>query len=150
MCLVVISVFFREMSISDPLPLFLNWVICLVTVLCFLTGIFFFLVFFHPLQVEEVKRRQYSLAFSSAGAQAQTYHVSFETLAEYQRWQRQASKVISHPTAWCRNNNVEAQLKSVLKLNLLPKEPVTILVHVTPSRSVWVSNEWNCGILPSR
>ncbi|XP_036129826.1 PH domain leucine-rich repeat-containing protein phosphatase 2 isoform X4 [Molossus molossus] len=46
-------------------------------------------------KVEEVKRRQYSLAFSSAGAQAQTYHVSFETLAEYQRWQRQASKVVS-------------------------------------------------------
>ncbi|XP_012515906.1 PREDICTED: PH domain leucine-rich repeat-containing protein phosphatase 2 [Propithecus coquereli] len=45
-------------------------------------------------KIEEVKRRQYSLAFSSAGAQAQTYHVSFETLAEYQRWQRQASKVI--------------------------------------------------------
>lgn len=44
-------------------------------------------------QIEEVKRRQHSLAFSSAGAQAQTYHVSFETLAEYQRWQRQASKV---------------------------------------------------------
>ncbi|XP_030685520.1 PH domain leucine-rich repeat-containing protein phosphatase 2 isoform X2 [Nomascus leucogenys] len=46
-------------------------------------------------KIEEVKRRQYSLAFSSAGAQAQTYHVSFETLAEYQRWQRQASKVVS-------------------------------------------------------
>ncbi|XP_070254592.1 PH domain leucine-rich repeat-containing protein phosphatase 2 isoform X2 [Myotis yumanensis] len=46
-------------------------------------------------KVEEVKRRQYSLAFSSAGAQAQTYHVSFETLAESQRWQRQASKVVS-------------------------------------------------------
>ncbi|XP_051702946.2 PH domain leucine-rich repeat-containing protein phosphatase 2 isoform X3 [Oryctolagus cuniculus] len=46
-------------------------------------------------KVEEVKRRQHCLAFSSAGAQAQTYHVSFETLAEYQRWQRQASKVVS-------------------------------------------------------
>uniref|UniRef100_A0A2K6T8J4 PH domain leucine-rich repeat-containing protein phosphatase 2 n=1 Tax=Saimiri boliviensis boliviensis TaxID=39432 RepID=A0A2K6T8J4_SAIBB len=46
-------------------------------------------------KIEEVKRRQYSLAFSSAGAQAQTYHVSFETLAEYQRWHRQASKVVS-------------------------------------------------------
>ncbi|XP_069312466.1 PH domain leucine-rich repeat-containing protein phosphatase 2 isoform X2 [Eulemur rufifrons] len=46
-------------------------------------------------KIEEMKRRQYSLAFSSAGAQAQTYHVSFETLAEYQRWQRQASKVVS-------------------------------------------------------
>lgn len=48
-----------------------------------------------PLQVEELKRRQYTLAFTSAGAQAQTYHVSFETLAECQRWHRQASTVRS-------------------------------------------------------
>lgn len=40
-----------------------------------------------------MKRRQYTLAFTSAGAQAQTYHVSFETLAECQRWHRQASTV---------------------------------------------------------
>ncbi|XP_039358628.1 PH domain leucine-rich repeat-containing protein phosphatase 2 isoform X4 [Mauremys reevesii] len=46
-------------------------------------------------KVEEVKRRQHSLAFSSAGAQAQTYHVCFETLSEYQRWHRQASTVVS-------------------------------------------------------
>ncbi|XP_028930737.1 PH domain leucine-rich repeat-containing protein phosphatase 2 [Ornithorhynchus anatinus] len=46
-------------------------------------------------KVEEVKRRQHSLAFSSAGAQAQTYHICFESLAEYQRWHRQASKVVS-------------------------------------------------------
>uniref|UniRef100_A0A8V5GPC2 Uncharacterized protein n=1 Tax=Melopsittacus undulatus TaxID=13146 RepID=A0A8V5GPC2_MELUD len=46
-------------------------------------------------KVEEMKRRQYTLAFTSAGAQAQTYHVSFETLAEYQRWHRQASTVVS-------------------------------------------------------
>uniref|UniRef100_A0A672V480 PH domain and leucine rich repeat protein phosphatase 2 n=1 Tax=Strigops habroptila TaxID=2489341 RepID=A0A672V480_STRHB len=46
-------------------------------------------------KVEEMKRRQYTLAFTSAGAQAQTYHVSFETLTEYQRWHRQASTVVS-------------------------------------------------------
>ncbi|XP_056680339.1 PH domain leucine-rich repeat-containing protein phosphatase 2 isoform X1 [Monodelphis domestica] len=46
-------------------------------------------------KVEELKRRQHSLAFSSAGAQAPTYHVSFESLAECQRWHRQASKVVS-------------------------------------------------------
>lgn len=46
-----------------------------------------------PLQVEEMKRRQYTLAFTSAGAQAQTYHVSFGTLTECQRWHRQASTV---------------------------------------------------------
>uniref|UniRef100_H3C8S0 PH domain leucine-rich repeat-containing protein phosphatase 2 n=1 Tax=Tetraodon nigroviridis TaxID=99883 RepID=H3C8S0_TETNG len=46
-------------------------------------------------KVEEVKRRQHCLMFSSAGSQAQTYFVNFDTLAEYQRWQRQASKVVS-------------------------------------------------------
>ncbi|XP_059713626.1 PH domain leucine-rich repeat-containing protein phosphatase 2 isoform X2 [Haemorhous mexicanus] len=46
-------------------------------------------------KVEEMKRRQYTLAFTSAGAQAQTYHVSFDTLAECQRWHRQASTIVS-------------------------------------------------------
>ncbi|NWY37776.1 PHLP2 phosphatase, partial [Sylvia atricapilla] len=46
-------------------------------------------------KVEEIKRRQYTLAFTSAGAQAQTYHISFETLAECQRWHRQASTIVS-------------------------------------------------------
>lgn len=49
--------------------------------------------FFVFVKVEEVKRRQHCLMFSSAGSQAQTYFVNFDTLAEYQRWQRQASKV---------------------------------------------------------
>lgn len=44
-------------------------------------------------KVEEVKRRQHCLMFSSAGSQAQTYFVNFDTLADYQRWHRQASKV---------------------------------------------------------
>ncbi|XP_071424029.1 PH domain leucine-rich repeat-containing protein phosphatase 2 isoform X1 [Pithys albifrons albifrons] len=46
-------------------------------------------------KVEELKRRQYTLAFTSAGAQAQTYHVSFDSLAECQRWHRRASTVVS-------------------------------------------------------
>ncbi|KAM9825217.1 PH domain leucine-rich repeat-containing protein phosphatase 2 [Syngnathus typhle] len=46
-------------------------------------------------KVEEVKRRQNCLMFSSAGSQAQTYFVNFDTLADYQRWHRQASKVVS-------------------------------------------------------
>ncbi|KAM4614396.1 PH domain leucine-rich repeat-containing protein phosphatase 2 [Discoglossus pictus] len=46
-------------------------------------------------KIEEIKRRPHCLAFCSAGAQAQTYHVSFESSAEYQRWHRQASKVVS-------------------------------------------------------
>ncbi|KAM6980163.1 PH domain leucine-rich repeat-containing protein phosphatase 2 [Aplochiton taeniatus] len=46
-------------------------------------------------KVEEVRRRQHCLMFSSAGPQAQTYFVNFDTLADYQRWHRQASKVVS-------------------------------------------------------
>ncbi|KAJ3593605.1 hypothetical protein NHX12_005939 [Muraenolepis orangiensis] len=46
-------------------------------------------------KVEEVRRRQHCLVFSSAGPQAQTYFVNFDTLADYQRWHRQASKVVS-------------------------------------------------------
>ncbi|XP_064168565.1 PH domain leucine-rich repeat-containing protein phosphatase 2 [Anguilla rostrata] len=46
-------------------------------------------------KVEEVKRRQHCLMFSSAGPQAQTYFVNFDQLADYQRWHRQASKVVS-------------------------------------------------------
>uniref|UniRef100_A0A672MSP1 PH domain leucine-rich repeat-containing protein phosphatase 2 n=1 Tax=Sinocyclocheilus grahami TaxID=75366 RepID=A0A672MSP1_SINGR len=46
-------------------------------------------------KVEEVKRRQHCLMFSSAGPQAQTYYVNFDTLTDYQRWHRQASKVVS-------------------------------------------------------
>lgn len=48
---------------------------------------------FYCVEVEEVKRRQHCLVFSSAGSQAQTYFVNFDTLADYQRWHRQASKV---------------------------------------------------------
>uniref|UniRef100_A0A7N8XFR1 PH domain leucine-rich repeat-containing protein phosphatase 2 n=1 Tax=Mastacembelus armatus TaxID=205130 RepID=A0A7N8XFR1_9TELE len=47
-------------------------------------------------KVEEVKRRQHCLMFSSAGSQAQAYFVSFDTLADYQRWHRQASKYTMH------------------------------------------------------
>ncbi|KAL1007256.1 hypothetical protein UPYG_G00084160 [Umbra pygmaea] len=46
-------------------------------------------------KVEEVRRRQHCLMFSSPGPQAQTYFVNFDTLADYQRWHRQASKVVS-------------------------------------------------------
>ncbi|KAG8562855.1 hypothetical protein GDO81_015841 [Engystomops pustulosus] len=46
-------------------------------------------------KVEEVKRRPHCLAFYSAEAQASTYHVSFDSAAEYQRWLRQATKVVS-------------------------------------------------------
>ncbi|KAM4018468.1 PH domain leucine-rich repeat-containing protein phosphatase 2 [Anomaloglossus baeobatrachus] len=46
-------------------------------------------------KIEEVKRRPHCLAFCSAEAQAPTYHVSYDSAAEYQRWLRQATKVVS-------------------------------------------------------
>ncbi|XP_044125510.1 PH domain leucine-rich repeat-containing protein phosphatase 2 [Bufo gargarizans] len=46
-------------------------------------------------KIEEVKRRPHCLAFCSSEAQAPTYHVSFDSAAEYQRWLRQATKVVS-------------------------------------------------------
>ena len=53
------------------------------------------------IEVEEVKRRLHCLMFSSAGSQAQTYFVNFDTLADYQRWQRQASKVRDNKRVCC-------------------------------------------------
>ncbi|XP_068115845.1 PH domain leucine-rich repeat-containing protein phosphatase 2 isoform X2 [Hyperolius riggenbachi] len=46
-------------------------------------------------KIEDVKRKPHCLAFCSSEAQAPTYHVSFDSAAEYQRWQRQATKVVS-------------------------------------------------------
>ncbi|XP_012629924.3 PH domain leucine-rich repeat-containing protein phosphatase 1 [Microcebus murinus] len=46
-------------------------------------------------KVEEVKKHQHCLAFSSSGPQSQTYYICFDTFAEYLRWLRQVSKVAS-------------------------------------------------------
>ncbi|XP_041039961.1 PH domain leucine-rich repeat-containing protein phosphatase 1-like, partial [Carcharodon carcharias] len=46
-------------------------------------------------KVEEVKKHQYCLAFTSSGPQSQTYYISFDTFPEYLRWLRQASKIVS-------------------------------------------------------
>lgn len=46
-------------------------------------------------KVEEVKKHQHCLAFSSSGPQCQTYYVCFDNFTEYLRWLRQASKVAS-------------------------------------------------------
>lgn len=61
-------------------------------------------------KVEEVKRRQHCLMFSSAGSQAQTYFVNFDTLADHQRWYRQASKVSSSEAAqgWIYSPHLES------------------------------------------
>lgn len=46
-------------------------------------------------KVEEVKKHQHCLAFSSSGPQSQTYYICFDTFTEYLRWLRQTSKVAS-------------------------------------------------------
>ncbi|KAM4739574.1 PH domain leucine-rich repeat-containing protein phosphatase 1-like [Anableps anableps] len=46
-------------------------------------------------KVEEVKRHNHCLAFSSAGPQSQIYYVSYDSYAEHLRWQRMASKIAS-------------------------------------------------------
>ncbi|GCC35169.1 PH domain leucine-rich repeat-containing protein phosphatase 1-like [Chiloscyllium punctatum] len=46
-------------------------------------------------KVEEVKKHQYCLAFTSSGPHSQTYYVSFDTFPVYLRWLRQASKIVS-------------------------------------------------------
>ncbi|KAL0613038.1 PH domain leucine-rich repeat-containing protein phosphatase 1 [Plecturocebus cupreus] len=47
---------------------------------------------FQVLKVEEVKKHQHCLAFSSSGPQSQTYYICFDTFTEYLRWLRQVSK----------------------------------------------------------
>ncbi|XP_059801204.1 PH domain leucine-rich repeat-containing protein phosphatase 1-like [Hypanus sabinus] len=46
-------------------------------------------------KVEEVKKYQHCLAFSSSGPQGQSYYISFDIFPEYLRWLRQASKIVS-------------------------------------------------------
>ncbi|XP_051872670.1 PH domain leucine-rich repeat-containing protein phosphatase 1-like isoform X2 [Pristis pectinata] len=46
-------------------------------------------------KVEEVKKYQHCLAFSSSGPQGQSYYISFDIFSEYLRWLRQASKIVS-------------------------------------------------------
>ncbi|XP_066572616.1 PH domain leucine-rich repeat-containing protein phosphatase 1 [Amia ocellicauda] len=46
-------------------------------------------------KVEEMKKHNHCLAFSSSGPQSQTYYVCFENFTEHLRWQRQASKIVS-------------------------------------------------------
>ncbi|MEE6465238.1 hypothetical protein FKM82_006504 [Ascaphus truei] len=46
-------------------------------------------------KVEEVKKHQHCLAFSSSGPQSQTYYICVDTFTDYLRWLRQASKIAS-------------------------------------------------------
>ncbi|CAH2284123.1 PH domain leucine-rich repeat-containing phosphatase 1 [Pelobates cultripes] len=46
-------------------------------------------------KVEEVKKHQHCLAFSSYGPPSQSYYICFDTFTDYLRWLRQASKIAS-------------------------------------------------------
>ncbi|XP_072219129.1 PH domain leucine-rich repeat-containing protein phosphatase 1 [Leuresthes tenuis] len=46
-------------------------------------------------KVEEVKKHNHCLAFSSAGPQSQTYYVSFDSFTEHLRWHRHTAKMVS-------------------------------------------------------
>ncbi|XP_076000919.1 PH domain leucine-rich repeat-containing protein phosphatase 1 [Genypterus blacodes] len=63
-------------------------------------------------KVEEVKKHNHCLAFSSAGPQGQTYYVSFDSFTEHLRWHRHAAKMVSQ-----RINSVDL---SCCSLELLP------------------------------
>lgn len=109
-------------------------------------------LYFHCVEVEEVKRRQHCLMFSSAGSQAQTYFVNFDTLPDYQRWHRQASKVSKEHRAcggMCMRSTIFLKLFSFSSGCLFPAGFVhssemwcrPVLVEVAPRRLTGFTNE---------
>ncbi|MED6261698.1 PH domain leucine-rich repeat-containing protein phosphatase 1 [Ataeniobius toweri] len=62
-------------------------------------------------KVEEVKKHNHCLAFSSAGPQSQTYYVSFDSFTEHLRWHRHAAKMVSQ-----RINSVDLSCCSLERL----------------------------------
>lgn len=89
---------------------------------------------FYRVEVEEVKRRQHCLMFSSAGSREQTYFVNFDTLADYQRWHRQASKV-------------SKEHRVILQKTIFPKLFSFQNQMLVPSWSCWVSTYFKDLIL---
>uniref|UniRef100_A0A665VXX3 protein-serine/threonine phosphatase n=1 Tax=Echeneis naucrates TaxID=173247 RepID=A0A665VXX3_ECHNA len=75
-------------------------------------------------KVEEVKKHNHCLAFSSAGPQSQTYYVSFDSFTEHLRWHRHAAKMVSQ-----RINSVDLSCCSLeqLPLNLFYSHDLTHL-----------------------
>uniref|UniRef100_A0A672YMC2 protein-serine/threonine phosphatase n=1 Tax=Sphaeramia orbicularis TaxID=375764 RepID=A0A672YMC2_9TELE len=104
-------------------------------------------------KVEEVKKHNHCLAFSSAGPQSQTYYVSFDSFTEHLRWHRHAAKMVSQ-----RINSVDLSCCSLeqlppnlfyshdlthlnLKHNFLPSGNSTLVaVRFSRLRSLNLSN----------
>ncbi|KAK7798488.1 hypothetical protein U0070_022508 [Myodes glareolus] len=72
-------------------------------------------------KVEEVKKHQHCLAFSSSGPQSQTYYICFDTFTEYLRWLRQVSKVSSADAGACTPAVCLSQFLQFLHLGLLSR-----------------------------
>lgn len=66
------------------------------------------------LQVEEVKKHQHCLAFSSSGPQSQTYYICFDTFTEYLRWLRQVSKVSRNFVQLLAGSRVASALQNIV------------------------------------
>ncbi|XP_060100351.1 PH domain leucine-rich repeat-containing protein phosphatase 1 [Heteronotia binoei] len=90
-------------------------------------------------KVEEVKKHQHCLAFSSSGPQSQSYYICFDTFTEYLRWLRQASKIASQ-----RISSVDLSCCSLedLPANLFYSQDLTHLnlkqnfLRLSPSSSI--------------
>ncbi|XP_061549149.1 PH domain leucine-rich repeat-containing protein phosphatase 1 [Phycodurus eques] len=87
-------------------------------------------------KVEEVKKHNHCLAFSSAGPQSQTYYVSFDNFTEHLRWHRHASKMVSQ-----RINSVDLSCCSLEQLppNLFYSHDLT---HLNLKHNFLPADQW--------
>ncbi|XP_034035279.1 PH domain leucine-rich repeat protein phosphatase 1-like [Thalassophryne amazonica] len=104
-------------------------------------------------KVEEVRRHSHCLAFSSAGAQSQTYYVSYDSYTEHLRWHRSAAKIASQRVnsvdlSCCSLEELPSQLfysQDLTHLNLKnnflsPHKGVTALTRFCKLRSLSLAN----------
>uniref|UniRef100_A0A8C5DYL6 PH domain leucine-rich repeat-containing protein phosphatase 1-like n=1 Tax=Gouania willdenowi TaxID=441366 RepID=A0A8C5DYL6_GOUWI len=104
-------------------------------------------------KVEDVKRHSHCLAFSSAGAQSQTYYVSYDSYTELLRWHKAASKIASQRVnsvdlSCCSLEELPTQLfysQDLTHLNLKnnflsPHKGVPALTRFCQLRSVSLAN----------
>ncbi|XP_077376044.1 PH domain leucine-rich repeat protein phosphatase 1 [Festucalex cinctus] len=87
-------------------------------------------------KVEEVKKHNHCLAFSSAGPQSQTYYVSFDSFTEHLRWHRHAAKMVSQ-----RINSVDLSCCSLEQLppNLFYSHDLT---HLNLKHNFLPADQW--------
>ncbi|XP_056132501.1 PH domain leucine-rich repeat-containing protein phosphatase 1-like [Lampris incognitus] len=104
-------------------------------------------------KVEEVKRHNHCLAFSSAGPQSQTYYISYNSYTEHLRWHRHAAKIASQRVSSvdlssCSLEELPSQLfysQDLTHLNLKhnfmsPQRGLSALTRFCKLRSLSLSN----------